>query len=135
MDYLHRRILDLADNLCQSAYVDGVCDGAWDKSSDYDEEALKLHVDDIARLECWHEGHKHAFSAALREVLKGFTWTPIEDAPRAGTPVDLLLNGTRRSGYWWDENRKAWITHIGYPVVTNILVGQPSHFMLIPPAA
>lgn len=132
---LHETILNLACSLCQDSYVDGVCDGAWQQTEgDYDREALERQVDDIARLECWHEGHKDDFSKGLAEALKCASWQPAAEAPRDGTVVDLWRDGERLIGYRWSDKHKSWIKEHGYPVSTNVLTKQPSHFMLPPPA-
>lgn len=130
---LHETILNLAGGLCQASYVDGACDGAWQQSEgDYDREALERQVDDTARLDCWHDGHKSKFSDDLRAALKGYLWEPIADAPQDGTVLDLWRDGERLIGYRWSERHNSWIKEHGYPVTTNVLTKQPTHFMLPP---
>lgn len=63
-------------------------------------------------------------------------WKPIETAPKDGTFVDLLMpSGERLTDFKWRSHGVAgWCREEGYPSVTRVILVQPTHWMMPPPA-
>lgn len=86
-------LMDAGCAAVQKAFTEGFAFGRWDGVGQYDEEELARGIDDIAVLECWHDGHRPHFDTAVRAALS----QAIEQCAIAAEAQD-------RAGHEWVRN-------------------------------